>query len=78
MTRSLTSAMATERARLTVAGARHYPGLLPGTWYEVAPGTEAGGRASAFGGVFGVGGGEDVELLGWGDDLDDLKDLSGR
>lgn len=38
--RSLTSALATERARLTVAGARHYPGLLPGTWYEVAPRTD--------------------------------------
>lgn len=38
---------ATEWARLTAHGARLYPGLLPGVWYDVVPGS-----ADALGGMF--------------------------
>lgn len=43
--RALTQLPATDRARLTPEGARYYPGLLPGTWYELVPGShdELGG-----------------------------------
>lgn len=46
--RPLTSTTpATERARLLPGKERVYPGLLPGTWYDVVPGS-----TDAIGGLF--------------------------
>lgn len=57
--RPLTSTSpATERARLLPGRHRAYPSLLPGTWYDVVPGS-----ADAIGGLFLIDGRQERYVL---------------